>query len=60
MQTQRTFTVNGEKIKIVQRKLAANRGYHTFINGTKYFSNLWNAPETAEDRAFVQWVRDNH
>ena len=58
--TQRTFFVGSEKITIIQRKLANSRGYHTFINGKKYFSNLWLDPEKAEDNAFTRWMNETH
>lgn len=58
---QRTFYVDGEKIKIVSRQktwFANPCGWDVTINGTKYFRNVLTRKE-AEDSAYIAWVREH-
>ena len=57
---QRTFYVDGQKIKIVTVRrtwLANPAGFYVTINGKRYFRNYLTREE-AEDSAYVAWVKE--
>jgi hypothetical protein len=59
---QRTFTVGGEKIRIVSntRNHCQNPcGFWVTINGERFMSNQLER-DRAEDECFVKWMKRNH
>ncbi len=59
---QRTFNVNGKKIKIVSSAMTHLRnfaGWRVNINGSEYKFFTLDTRKQAEDKAYVSWVKEN-
>ena len=59
---QRTFHVNGERIQIKSRPrtyMGNHAGFYVWINGERQHRNALDR-QTAEDAAYVAWVRKYH